>query len=135
MNIQNPTQQNVYDTVCFIRNSKLPNPKEVGNAGSFFKNPEITLTHYQTLNKKFINMPSYPSPKQNMVKVPAGWLIEQAGWKGKTLQNVGVHHKQALVLVNYGMGTGKEILSLAQQIQNSVQVSYNIYLEMEVNVI
>ncbi len=134
-NIQNPTPKDVFETICQIRTSKLPNPKEVGNAGSFFKNPEIAVSHFNLLKNRFPEMPSYLVENPEKVKVPAGWLIEKAGWKGKKIGNVGVHDKQALVLVNYGEGKGSEILQLANNITQSVQELFGIVLEKEVNIL
>lgn len=131
--ITSPTIQQVSDAVIQIRRSKLPDPVVIGNAGSFFKNPSITELHYQHLQKKFPTIPGYASVNQE-VKVPAGWLIEQCGWKGKRIGDVGVHTQQALVLVNYTNGTGKEILSLALQIISSVKEKFNIELICEVNI-
>jgi UDP-N-acetylmuramate dehydrogenase len=132
--IQQPTIEDLSNAVIQIRQSKLPNPKELGNAGSFFKNPEISIAHYTTLKEKFETMPSYPiSP--TMVKVPAGWLIEQCGWKGKRIGNCGSHSKQALVLVNYGNATGDEIEQLAYAIIDSVEEKFAIRLSVEVNIL
>jgi UDP-N-acetylmuramate dehydrogenase len=122
----------ISDAVISIRQSKLPDPAEIGNAGSFFKNPEITKEHYGELKGKFEEIPSYPID-QNHVKVPAGWLIEQAGWKGHREGDIGVHAKQALVLVNYGNGTGQQIKDLSEKIQKSVFEKFGIKLQAEVN--
>lgn len=126
--------QNVRQAVIDIRNSKLPKPEEVGNAGSFFKNPEIDVELFEQIKKQYSTIPSYPQGKDR-VKVPAGWLIEQAGWKGYRVGDAGVHSKQALVLVNYGNASGSEIINLAKEIQKSVQSKFGIELEMEVNVV
>jgi UDP-N-acetylmuramate dehydrogenase len=134
MNIITPTVQSISDAVIAIRQSKLPDPRVIGNAGSFFKNPTITPQHYQSLQKSFPQIPFYPSVNQE-VKVPAGWLIEQCGWKGKKINNIGVHTHQALVLVNYGNGNGEEIFSLAMKIAASVKEKFNITLTPEVNII
>lgn len=134
MNITTPTIQAISDGVVMIRQKKLPDPRVIGNAGSFFKNPSITQDHFHLLQKNNPHIPSYPSVNQE-VKVPAGWLIEQCGWKGKKLNNVGVHSLQALVLVNYGNGNGKEILDLAMKISASVKENFNIVLTPEVNII
>jgi UDP-N-acetylmuramate dehydrogenase len=120
--------------VIAIRQNKLPDPRVIGNAGSFFKNPTIALAHYLLLQKSNPTIPSYPSVNQE-VKVPAGWLIEQCGWKGKKINQVGVHPQQALVLVNYGDGKGEEIYELAMKISASVKEKFNIELTPEVNII
>ncbi len=124
----------VSDAVIHIRQSKLPDPKKIGNSGSFFKNPEISKNHFEKLKSLYPAIPSYPIDEQT-VKVPAGWLIEQAGWKGKRFGQIGVHEKQALVLVNYGGGDGNDIKKLAYDIQHSVEEKYDIYLHPEVNFI
>lgn len=124
----------ISDAVIHIRQSKLPNPAEIGNAGSFFKNPEIPKTQFEVLKAQFPTIPSYPV-SDTTTKVPAGWLIEQAGWKGQRFGNVGVHAKQALVLVNYGIGKGEEIKDLSQKIQASVNEKFGIQLSAEVNFI
>ena len=133
-NISNPTIKDVSDAVIAIRKSKLPDPKEIGNSGSFFKNPVISKNEFDKLKAKFPNIPSYMI-SENEVKVPAGWLIEQAGFKGKRFGETGVHEKQALVLVNHGNATGKEIYELAKKIQETVLKMFNINLEIEVNII
>ena len=124
----------ISDAVIHIRQSKLPNPAEIGNAGSFFKNPEIPNMQFEALKAQFPTIPSYPV-SETTTKVPAGWLIEQAGWKGQRFGNVGVHAKQALVLVNYGGGKGEEIKDLSQKIQASVKEKFGIQLSAEVNFI
>lgn len=124
----------VSDAVIKIRNSKLPNPKELGNAGSFFKNPSISKTQFDELVLKYPVMPSYPQ-KDGSIKIPAGWLIEQCGWKGKVVGNTGSHKSQALVLVNYGNASGKEIWNLAIEIQKSVKEKFGIEILPEVNVV
>jgi UDP-N-acetylmuramate dehydrogenase len=134
MNISELTLRSISDAVISIRESKLPDPKRIGNAGSFFKNPTITRTKYTTLQEMHAAMPSY-AVDDAYVKVPAGWLIEQCGWKGKKIGSVGVHAQQALVLVNYGGGTGEEIFALARAVQQSVKDKFNIELQMEVNII
>ena len=134
MNISNPSIRDVSNAVIHIRQSKLPNPAEIGNAGSFFKNPEIPKTQYETLKVNFENIPGYVI-SESMIKVPAGWLIEQAGWKGQRFGDVGVHAKQALVLVNYGGGRGVEIKDLSAKIQASVFAKFGIQLQTEVNFI
>ncbi len=132
--IDQPTIEDISKAVTQIRQSKLPDPKELGNAGSFFKNPEISLDFYTTLKEKFEDIPSYPMGASS-VKVPAGWLIEQCGWKGRRVGNCGSHAKQALVLVNYGKATGDEIEQLAYNIIDSVEEKFGIRLTTEVNVV
>ncbi|PRY15413.1 UDP-N-acetylmuramate dehydrogenase [Pontibacter ummariensis] len=133
MQIAQPTIQDVSAAVCHIRQTKLPDPKQIGNAGSFFKNPEIPLAQFEALQKDFPSIPSYPV-SETTVKVPAGWLIEQCGWKGKVIENYGVHKNQALVLVNYGGAQGENIRQLAYQIIASVQDKFGITLHPEVNI-
>jgi UDP-N-acetylmuramate dehydrogenase len=122
----------VSEAVCRIRRSKLPDPAQIGNAGSFFKNPEIPKAQYDALKAQYPDMPGYIT-SQDLVKVPAGWLIEQCGWKGKIVGDTGVHKLQALVLVNYGNAKGREIKALAEQVQQSVQERFGIRLTPEVN--
>lgn len=132
--IENPTIQDVSKAVIHIRQSKLPDPKEIGNAGSFFKNPTIPLPQFEELKQKFENIQGYPNG--NMVKVPAGWLIEQCGWKGKQIGNVASHQLQSLVIINAtGNATGKEIFDFSTEIINSVKEKFGIELEREVNII
>jgi UDP-N-acetylmuramate dehydrogenase len=132
-NIPNPTIRDVSNAVIHIRQSKLPDPNVIGNAGSFFKNPEISQPQFDALKNTFPNIVGYPTAKG--VKVAAGWLIEQCGWKGKRTGEVGVHEQQALVLVNYGKGKGLEIKQLAQDIQNSILEKFGIALSAEVNML
>ncbi len=132
--ITNPTIQDVSKAVIAIRQSKLPDPKELGNSGSFFKNPVIPITDFKVLEKQHPNVPHYPVD-ENQVKVPAGWLVEQSGFKGKRFGDAGVHDKQALVLVNHGNATGAELLALSKKIQATVLEKFGIVLEAEVNVI
>jgi len=127
------TLQNVRNAVISIRKSKLPDPAELGNAGSFFKNPVVDADKYNSLKSEYPDLNGF-QVSDDFYKVPAGWLIEKAGWKGKRIGNCGVHHKQALVLVNYGGATGNEILGLASSIQQSVRERFGIELEREVNV-
>ena len=131
--ITNPTIADISVVVCDIRNSKLPNPDLIGNAGSFFKNPEITKDQYSDLKNRYPEMPGYPT--DNGIKVPAGWLIESCGWKGKRIGETGSHKDQALVLVNYGHATGEEIKNLAIEIQKSVRDKFGISIQTEVNII
>ncbi len=132
--ITQPSIKDVSTAVIAIRSSKLPDPKVLGNAGSFFKNPEIPASQYEQLKAEFHNIPGYPT-HDNLVKVPAGWLIEQCGWKGKRVGNTGAHKDQALVLVNYGGATGQEIMDLAAAIQKSVSDKFGITISPEVNLI
>lgn len=124
----------VSDAVIQIRQSKLPDPKEIGNAGSFFKNPEIEKIDFEGLKAEFPGIPGYQLPA-NKVKIPAAWLIEQAGWKGKTFGQIGVHKNQPLVLVNYGQGRGADLKDLAFKIRSSVAQKFGIELTPEVNII
>lgn len=134
MHVVNPTIQDVSKAVIAIRESKLPNPKEIGNSGSFFKNPVISLNAFKKLKQNFPEIPNYPV-SDNLIKIPAGWLIEKAGFKGKRFDNYGVHQKQALVLVNYNNAKGIEILKLSQVIQETIKRIFNISIEAEVNII
>ena len=133
-NISTPTLKNVSDAVISIRQSKLPDPKELGNSGSFFKNPIIHRAHLNMLKQEHPEIKSYPVD-DTLIKVPAGWLIETLGWKGRRVGRTGSHAKQALVLVNYGGARGKDILRLAEDIQADVWDEFQIVLEMEVNII
>jgi UDP-N-acetylmuramate dehydrogenase len=133
MGIEKPTIQDISKAVVHIRQSKLPDPSVLGNAGSFFKNPEISQTQLDSLKKQYPNMVGYPTA--NGVKVAAGWLIEHCGWKGKRFGNIGVHAQQALVLVNYGGGKGLEIKGLSEKIQASVLDKFGIELMPEVNIV
>ena len=130
--IENPTLQQLHDAICAIRNAKLPDVKQIGSAGSFFKNPVIDVEQFEALQKDYPVMPHYDEP-DGKVKVPAGWLIEQAGWKGWRDEHVGVYNKQALVLVHYGGGKGEDIMALAQRIQDSVEEKFGIRISPEVN--
>jgi UDP-N-acetylmuramate dehydrogenase len=132
-NIEHPTIKDVSNAVINIRRSKLPDPTVVGNAGSFFKNPVVDQQKLSELKSLVPSIVSYPFGDQ--FKLAAGWLIEQAGWKGYRENNVGCHEKQALVLVNHGGATGAEILRLAQKIQHSVRQKFGVDLEMEVNLV
>lgn len=134
MKVDNPTIQDISKAVISIRTQKLPNPKEIGNSGSFFKNPIITKSHYLSLLENFEDMPSY-IVSENEVKVPAGWLIERAGFKGKRFGDCGVHKHQALVLVNYGNAKGADILKLAELIHNTIKRLFDITIEAEVNIL
>ncbi|WP_431137331.1 UDP-N-acetylmuramate dehydrogenase [Psychroserpens mesophilus] len=134
MQISTPTIQDISKAVISIRQSKLPDPNNIGNSGSFFKNPIISKTEFLKFQENFPNAPHY-AITENEVKVPAGWLIETAGFKGKTFGNYGVHKKQALVLVNYGGASGMDILKLSKLIQDTVLRLFNISIEAEVNII
>jgi len=133
-NITNPTLKEVSNAVIAIRKSKLPDPKELGNSGSFFKNPIVLKTDFEPIHVKFPEMKFYEI-SETEVKVPAGWLIEQAGFKGKRFGDAGIHKNQALVLVNYGNATGQEILAVSKDIQKTVFEKFGIPIEAEVNVI
>lgn len=135
MGIENPTPKDVSDAVIAIRTSKLPDPKKIGNSGSFFKNPVISTSQLKNIQSNYPEVPFYQAGDE-LVKVPAGWLIEQAGWKGKTINNnYGVHKFQALVLVNYGGATGKQIAELSKEIQEDIFKKFGVVLEAEVNII
>ena len=131
--IDNPTIQDVSNAVIRIRESKLPDPAQIGNSGSFFKNPVISKEKFEEVIALHPTMVNYPV--ENGVKIAAGWLIEQAEWKGKRFGDAGVHDKQALVLVNHGNATGKEIYDLSEQIIQDIQTKFSITLEREVNMI
>ena len=129
-----PSLRSIADAVMAIRRSKLPNPAELGNSGSFFKNPTVDTTTAQSLAAVHPSLPQYPQANGS-VKLAAGWLIEQAGWKGKRVGNAGMHAKQALVLVNYGGATASELVHVANQVQADVLAKFGVALEMEVNLI
>lgn len=132
--IQEPTAQQLRDIIIEIRNAKLPDPKVEGNAGSFFMNPIVTKHKYEKLAKLYPDMPHYRVDSRHE-KIPAGWMIEQCGWKGKTLGRAGVHDKQALVLVNRGGATGDEIVTLCEAIRKDVREKFDIVINPEVNII
>ncbi|MEL1241999.1 UDP-N-acetylmuramate dehydrogenase [Flavobacterium flavipallidum] len=132
--IENPGLKEVSNAVIAIRQSKLPDPKELGNSGSFFKNPIVLKVDFEKIHQKFPEMKFY-DVSATEVKVPAGWLIEQAGFKGKRFGDAGVHKNQALVLVNYGNATGQEILEVAKKVQHTVFETFAIQIEAEVNII
>ncbi len=121
--------------VVEIRNSKLPDPRKSGNAGSFFKNPVVETSVAQKLAKQYPGMPLYPAAEPGKSKLAAGWLIEQAGWKGRTEGHVGIHPKQALIVVNLGGATGREIADFARSVQDDVRAKFGVDLETEVNII
>lgn len=127
------TAEDIYHTVCQVRKEKLPDPTVVGNAGSFFKNPMIDQTSFETLKKQYPNLVAYPT--EQGVKLAAGWLIEQAGLKGYTLGGAQVHPKQALVIINKNRATAEDIITLAKQICKTVYDQFNVYLEHEVRFI
>lgn len=130
--IASPSLQQLHDAICAIRDAKLPDVKQIGSAGSFFKNPVISIEQFETLQQQYSNIPHYPDT-EGMVKVPAGWLIEQARWKGWRNEHVGVYNKQALVLVHYGGGKGQDIVELAHKIQDSVEKKFGIRISPEVD--
>ena len=146
--IENPSMQQLHDAICAIRDAKLPDVKQIGSAGSFFKNPVISAEQFEALQKEYPNIPHYDEP-DGKVKVPAGWLIEHSGpstlrqtqgsgtlsWKGWRNEHVGVYDKQALVLVHYGGGKGEDIVELARKIQDSVEEKFGIKIGPEVNFI
>ena len=133
--IPNPSIREVADAVIEIRQSKLPDPKQIGNSGSFFKNPTVSASEASRLMAEFPGIPNYPVEGSSDVKFPAGWFIEKAGWKGFRRGDAGVHAKQALVLVNYGEATGAEILALSEEIKQSIKDTFGVSLETEVNIL
>ena len=133
-NINNSTIAQISDMICDIRKSKLPDPNEIGNAGSFFKNPEISENTFEHLKKEFKDINSYKTESGD-VKISAGWLIEKCGWKGKRIGDVATFEKQALVLVNYGNATGKEVLDFAEEVKKTVKEKFVIILKEEINII
>lgn len=132
--IDNPTLQQLHDAICAIRDDKLPDPKQIGNAGSFFKNPIIKAEQFDALKQQYPDIPHFDE-SDGKIKVPAGWLIEKAGWKGWRNEHVGVYEKQALVLVHYGGGKGEDIVYLSKQIQKSMEEKFGINIVPEVNFI
>jgi len=134
MGVTDPDIEDVSNAVIAIRSSKLPDPNKIGNAGSFFKNPLVSTDVYLSIKAGYPDISAYPQA-DGSVKLAAGWLIEKAGWKGKRIQNYGVHAHQALVLVNYGGAKGKDILQLSQDIMDGVKTKFGVELEREVNII
>jgi len=133
--ITQPSIREVADAVIEIRKSKLPDPKDIGNSGSFFKNPTVSASEAARLIDENPGIPHYPVEGSTDVKFPAGWFIEKAGWKGFRRGDAGVHAKQALVLVNYGEATGAEILALSEEIKQSIKDTFGVSLETEVNIL
>lgn len=131
--IDNPTAMQLRETIIDIRNAKLPDPKVLGNAGSFFMNPVVPTHKYNQLAQQYVGMPHYTIDSE-YEKIPAGWLIEQCGWKGKVLGKAAVHNKQALVLVNCGGATGSEVVQLYKTIQHDVKQKFDIEIKPEVNI-
>jgi UDP-N-acetylmuramate dehydrogenase len=129
------TPQLIFDTVCRIRRAKLPDPAVIGNAGSFFKNPVVSQSKHDQLRNQFPDLPSFSISDTDLVKIPAAWLLDQAGWRGRSRGAAGVHKDHALVLVNLGEATGEEILLLAQEMSQSTLDRYGIALETEVRII
>ncbi len=132
--IETPTIKDVSNAIISIRQRKLPDPKKIGNSGSFFKNPIIDINLLKLIEGKYPNVVSYKI-NENEFKIAAGWMIEKAGWKGKKFNNFGVHENQALVLVNYGLANGKEIFNLSEKIILDIKEKFGITLEREVNII
>lgn len=128
------TVHHISEAVRHIRRSKLPNPAELGNAGSFFKNPEVSRDVYERIHADYPTMPAFMLDS-GMVKIPAGWLIEQTGWKGRREGDAGIHTQQALVLVNYGTATGQDLIRVSELVRNDVQEKFGIHLETEVNIV
>lgn len=134
MGVESPTATDVSRAICSIRREKLPDPAELGNAGSFFKNPLVSLAQAERVRAEHTDLVSYPAG-EGQVKLAAGWLIERAGWKGFRSGDAGVHRLQALVLVNYGQATGGQLLALARRIQADIQARFGVELEIEPNVL
>lgn len=133
-NISSPSIHDISNVVIAIRQSKLPNPKEIGNSGSFFKNPIVTNEIAKSLIKEHPNIPHYPA-KEGYTKIAAGWLIEQSGWKGKRKGDAGMHEKQALVLVNHGNASGLDLKAVSEMVQKDVYNKFGLQLEAEVNIL
>ncbi|MGQ3012893.1 MAG: UDP-N-acetylmuramate dehydrogenase [Flavobacteriales bacterium] len=130
-----PDVQSISKAVINIRSSKLPDPAQIGNAGSFFKNPSVPVSEYERIKNEHPDMPSFPGTEPGTIKIPAGWLIEKSGWKGFREGDAGVHKLQALVLVNYGQASGDQIWQLSERILHDVQQRFGVELEREVNVV
>jgi UDP-N-acetylmuramate dehydrogenase len=129
------TNRNVFDAVCRVRSSKLPDPEKLGNAGSFFKNPLVSVAKVETLKKEFPDIPCFDASEPGLVKIPAAWLLDQAGWRGKRKGGAGVHEEHALVIVNAHNATGEDIVLLAQEMAGSVLKRFGIILDSEVRLI
>jgi len=132
--LADPSPQKIYERVIDIRQSKLPDPKKIGNAGSFFKNPVVSIQQLTTLQKEYPNIPSYPV-NEKFVKIPAAWLIDTLRFKGKQVGSIACHDKQPLVLVNLGDGNGSDLITLAQQIMQNVHQHFDVLLENEVRLV
>ena len=126
--------RNIREAISAIRRAKLPDPKQTGNAGSFFKNPVVEAPVAERLLAQWPDMPHYPAP-EGRVKLAAGWLIDRAGWKGRSEGHVGVHERQALVLVNRGGATGSEVLAFARKVQQAVHERFGVEIDTEVNIL
>lgn len=133
--ISDPSPQQVFDTVCQVRQSKLPDPSQLGNAGSFFKNPVISLDKYERLQRDYPDLPRYPAEEPALVKIPAAWLLDKLGWKGRSRGAAAVHEEHALVLVNKTNATGEDIYLLAQEMSSNVLTRFGIALQPEVRII
>ncbi len=133
--IEHASAKEIVDTVIAVRNSKLPNPQELPNTGSFFKNPIVGFERFKVLQKDFPQLVSFPIPTSADKKLSAGWLVEHAGWKGKRLGSVGMHDKQALVLINYENASGLDVMEFAARVQKAVAGKFGIELEIEPDVV
>lgn len=134
-NISNPSVKVVAEIIREIRDAKLPNPSVLANAGSFFKNPEVSKAFFDKLQLKYPDIKYFPGSQEDLIKIPAGWLIERAGFKGKRFANVAMYEKQALILVNYGGASAKEVLEHVNRVQSGVEKKFGIKIEPEVNII
>lgn len=135
LDCDSPSPQQVFDTVCSIRRNKLPDPEQLGNAGSFFKNPVISVDKYKILKEEYPALPSYPTEDPELVKVPAAWLLDQLGWKGRHRGPAAVHEGHALVLVNPGEASGEDLFLLAQEMSSTVLSRFGIALQPEVTIL